>query len=556
MSGGFRPAVHTWAGVRRTGSTAGPTNREGTLATHSQRAGGHRRDDTGRGAPAAAVNTVTTANGANWQIHDAAPPILDTGSIRAISDNAFYGFGGIRVKVSDIPASDPTGRLNGELMRGFGLAYDGDETFATTTPVPLGGVAISRTIKVVQAGQLDALAGHVRATRRAARSRWTCPSAARRARTRPTTRARSRPPRPGTRRSTPRTLGRDQLAQRERDEHARSVRASSSAPPGRARTSSATLRRAAAAPPGSSPTSTATATRSRSLRARRSRCCSTSSRAGRRRRRRSARRAAVVSDERDGPGDHADLAGLVRRRAVHRRRTSRSPARTARTRRCRAAGVPPVEAPKTTALRLRRGRQVDHADRADMESGLTTSQAITRAYLDRIEAYDKGPFGFHAFITVAEDAMAQAAAADAKRAAGIKGDLLGMPVDREGPLRHQGHADHGRQPRVRGLAAQARRVPGREAARRRRDHPRQGQHVASSPTPAPTASPATAWCGTRSSRRRRRSARRGGSAVAIAASLAGFGMGSPDWRLALRAEHRRVAWSRCAARTASPPARA
>src|SRR5215213_10433080 len=70
----------------------------------------------------------------------------------AISDNAFYGFGGIRVKVSGLPASDPTGRLNGELMRGFGLTYDGDESFATTTPVPLGGVAISRTIKVSKAG--------------------------------------------------------------------------------------------------------------------------------------------------------------------------------------------------------------------------------------------------------------------------------------------------------------------------------------------------------------------------------------------------------------------
>ena len=83
-------------------------------------------------SPAGAVNTVTTANGANWQIHDIAPPILDTGSIRAISDNAFYGFGGIRVKVSDIPATDPTARLNGELMRGFGLTFDGDDSFATT----------------------------------------------------------------------------------------------------------------------------------------------------------------------------------------------------------------------------------------------------------------------------------------------------------------------------------------------------------------------------------------------------------------------------------------
>src|SRR4029079_6589546 len=65
---------------------------------------------------------------------------------------------------------------------------------------------------------------------------------------------------------------------------------------------------------------------------------------------------------------------------------------------------------------------------ADMKSGLTTSQAITRAYLDRIEAYDKGPFGFHAFITVADDAMAQAKAADDARQAGNTSELLGIPV--------------------------------------------------------------------------------------------------------------------------------
>ena len=102
--------------------------------------------------PASAVTTVTTANGLNWQIHDIAPPKLDTGSIRAITDNAFYGFGGIRVRVSGIPATDTTARLNGELMRGFGLAYDGDESFATDAPIVLGGVAISRDVKVSKAG--------------------------------------------------------------------------------------------------------------------------------------------------------------------------------------------------------------------------------------------------------------------------------------------------------------------------------------------------------------------------------------------------------------------
>ena len=47
-------------------------------------------------------------------------------------------------------------------MRGFGLTYDGDESFATTQPVVLGGVAISRAVKVSKAGNYSALAGHVR----------------------------------------------------------------------------------------------------------------------------------------------------------------------------------------------------------------------------------------------------------------------------------------------------------------------------------------------------------------------------------------------------------
>src|SRR4051794_40518661 len=130
--------------------------------------------------PAGAVNTVTTTNGANWQIHDLAPPKLDTGSIRAITDNAFYGFGGIRVRVSGIPASDPTGRLNGELMRGFGLTWDNDETFSTTTPVALGGVGISARSRSPRPATTRAGWTHS-PTRRPARSRSRCPSAAPRA---------------------------------------------------------------------------------------------------------------------------------------------------------------------------------------------------------------------------------------------------------------------------------------------------------------------------------------------------------------------------------------
>ena len=39
--------------------------------------------------------------------------------------------------------------------------------------------------------------------------------------------------------------------------------------------------------------------------------------------------------------------------------------------------------------------------RADMESGVTTSEEITQAYLDRIAAYDVGQFGFHSYEIVA-----------------------------------------------------------------------------------------------------------------------------------------------------------
>ena len=65
---------------------------------------------------------------------------------------------------------------------------------------------------------------------------------------------------------------------------------------------------------------------------------------------------------------------------------------------------------------------------ADMVAGKATSVQITKAYLDRIEAYDSGALGFHAFITVAKDAVAQAIAADKARAAGTTGDLLGVPI--------------------------------------------------------------------------------------------------------------------------------
>ena len=65
---------------------------------------------------------------------------------------------------------------------------------------------------------------------------------------------------------------------------------------------------------------------------------------------------------------------------------------------------------------------------ADLKSGATTSEQITQAYLDRIAAYDRGPFGLNSMITLAPDVMAQAKAADTARKAGDTRPLLGIPI--------------------------------------------------------------------------------------------------------------------------------
>src|SRR5687768_6819946 len=100
-----------------------------------------------------AFNYVVDANGTYWGIQDAASPRVDTGSIRATQigpgnnvpfSTQINGFGGIKVKVE---TSRPP-RFNGELMRGFGLTFDGLDRYATTTSVGLGGVTISRAVYV------------------------------------------------------------------------------------------------------------------------------------------------------------------------------------------------------------------------------------------------------------------------------------------------------------------------------------------------------------------------------------------------------------------------
>ena len=66
---------------------------------------------------------------------------------------------------------------------------------------------------------------------------------------------------------------------------------------------------------------------------------------------------------------------------------------------------------------------------AAMASGAVTSQALVRAYLARIAAYDRQGPALNAMIAVNPDALAQAAALDRERAAkGSRGPLHGIPI--------------------------------------------------------------------------------------------------------------------------------
>jgi amidase len=396
-------------------------------------------------APAAAVNTVSTANGAAWQIHDAAPPRLDTGSIRAITDNAFFGFGGIRVRVSAIPATDPSARMNGELMRGFGLTFDNVDTFVSTVPVVLGGVAISRDIKVGKTGNwtrwLDSFAnttgrtitvdvsfggtaGYASGTNQSAIAAtssgdtsigtddgWVEIDAPTAAATSPTSGPSARGP-SAVVLGTPAPFVGALLGSGDFQKGAFSLPLPATGLDSNFYGYNNTLTLA----PGQTKSLLHFVVAGRS---------ETTATAG--------TQIAAVRTAAVSLAATPDLTGIATGLGCTVANWNLSAVTGFDPASCAAAALPPVptQVPPTLPVTTS-GYDVVNKSltqlETDMESGLTTSQAITRAYLDRINAYDVGPFGFHTFITVAADAMAQAKAADDARAAGTHGDLLGIPV--------------------------------------------------------------------------------------------------------------------------------
>lgn len=395
-------------------------------------------------APADAVNSVTTANTAIWQIHDAAAPALDSGSIRAISGNAFYGFGGIRVKVSDIPAADSSARFNGELMRGFGLRYDGVDSFDTTKAVTLGGVAISRAVKVSKPGNwarfLDSFTNTTSRTitvdvsfgGSAGQNTTNNQSAV------------------AATSSGDQTIGASDAwvevtspAPAANPATTRSFRGPSAvvlgtpAPFGGALSGLGNFQR--------DPFGNALATtgleanfygygntlvlasgQTRSLlRYVVAGIAETAGTAG--------VQIGAVQTAATTLAATPDVSGLSTGRLCTvanwdvATTTGFDPAACATAPAPETVGEAVPKLPVTTSKYDVVNTSITQLQ-ADMVAGVTTSQEITRGYLDRIAAYDTGAFGFHAFITVADNAMAQAKVADEKRAAGASGDLLGIPV--------------------------------------------------------------------------------------------------------------------------------
>ncbi|HST38390.1 MAG TPA: amidase family protein [Conexibacter sp.] len=386
-------------------------------------------------APAAAINYVRTANGAEWAVADSAAPGLDTGSLNSAGSNAVYGFGGIRVAVETTPAP----RFNGELMRGFGLRFDGLERFTTTKAVQLGDVSIERDLTIRRSGdygrfvdtfsntgQRDvtvdvAFGGTLGLSRGATQSAVVGSSSGDSAISTADAWVTFATPSAGFSSNSPSSVvlgtpapfgGFLGVGNFQRDPFLTPLATSGQESNFYGFTDELTLR----------PGETRAIVRYFAVGLR-----ETGGTAGQ-------QVTAVTNTARDLAAT-PDFAGLTTAEICSIANWDVASLTIPDFSAADCASVRPllVPAPRqqleptTSSSYDVVGKSVTQLQ-ADLTSGLTTSEEITRAYLDRIGTYDTGQFGFHAFIHVADDAMAQAKAADMARAAGKRSPVLGIPV--------------------------------------------------------------------------------------------------------------------------------
>jgi amidase len=417
--------------------------------------------------PVRAFNYVADANGTFWGIQDAAPPRVDTGSIRATQtgrgdclftacvtppySTSINGFGGIKVLVHPAPA-----RFNGEIMRGFGLTFDGVNRFTTTQSIDLGGVTISRsvyintganwgrwldsftntttspiTIQVAFGGQsgigtatgaapgnsssiVNTSSGDALVTAADSWVEVATPLAGTTLVAGPQVTVIGTPTSPASPFRGAMTFAGNWLFNTFNNPlsyvgHEANFQAyvnTITLQPDGTRSllhfivlgQMVNAASSAAVRAGVEVTATSLA---------------------------AAPEIAGLSLAEICSIDNFNSAALTAHGFNYGDCTPTNKNRKAL--QVAQAPVPRAPKPKTNAKYDVVGKTIGQL-RADMESGVTTSKEITQAYLDRIEFYDKGQFGFNAFEIVAANAIEQAAAADAARRHGASGPLLGIPI--------------------------------------------------------------------------------------------------------------------------------
>lgn len=369
-----------------------------------------------------AVTEMTSNNDVTWQIHDSSPPGLDTGSIRAASQTTVDGFGNLFVKVSSKPAP----LFNGEMMRGFGLTFDGEDTFNTTQAVNLSGIHITReiqlnedndairyfdtftnkskkpiTVDISFGGALGYGSGNSKSTIKKTSSgdifidskdTWSLVA---------NSNTNQRPI--GVVIGEVGTI--EKMGNQERNPFDTAMATDGHESNFYGYVSSLTVK----------PNETKSLVSyvyiglndSTSL--------------------------TVAEDKLDKLSANPDFSDLssaeictidnwnVKKVAgVH-------PSTCAKVKTLKLPDAPKELEPFTKSKYDVTNKTIEQMQK-DMQSGKTTSQEITQAYLDRIAVYDSGQFGFNAFIYVAEDALKQAKEADKARKRGKTGELLGIPI--------------------------------------------------------------------------------------------------------------------------------
>ncbi len=95
-------------------------------------------------ATAGAVTRIPSADGQFWDIQDTSWWSQDSGGIATGGRaNPFNGFGYLKLQVQ-LPGGATL--LANHYLRGFGLAYDGEERFDSITPVVRTGIVVSRAL--------------------------------------------------------------------------------------------------------------------------------------------------------------------------------------------------------------------------------------------------------------------------------------------------------------------------------------------------------------------------------------------------------------------------